>query len=491
MVSYARIAGLALGVALVAFFLVAPAIPLAVAPVERASNGQFEDGFDDRGLALDWELFDGGGDAKYLWGDEQWEPAIWDGSHGQSVTIRGIGNATTERGVFAGIWQTIPVEAGETYQLLVHGLLRAGEDTTSVDVAGCRVQWGVDYAGGDDWTLVQDWVDLPWDRVHPRRNPGPMATYSTAITAQSDSLSLFLRLLAPANNPASVTLNLDAISLKASEPLIDTEIEENPGPAVTLCIPAYPVAGVLASVHASASDADGVVAVLLYDNGAEIGSVAHGASLPAIEAAFDWSPAASGVHMLRAEATGLDGSVGIATQMITVGEMAEWIANGGFEEGFGADGVAVSWLPFESGEGATSRWEDGAPAAYRGEHAQRISLTDDGSEAAGGEPSAGIYQRIAGLRVGATYRLRLYSYPGDDACQLQYGLDPAGGVDWRAVSAWHILNGNGNGAYHAYADAIVAQAPELTLFLRGRVVGETSAGMCDFSVDEVSLAGYR
>ena len=219
---------------------------------------------------------------------------------------------------------------------------------------------------------------------------------------------------------------------------------------------------------------------------------AHGAGLPAMEAKFDWTPAASGVHMLRAEATGLDGSVGIATQMITVGEMAECDRQMAvFEEGFGADGVAASWLPFESGEGATSRWEDGAPAPYRGEHAQRISVTNDGGEAVAGEPFAGIYQHIAGLRVGATYRLRLYSYPGDDACQLQYGLDPAGGVDWRAVSAWHILNGNGNGAYHVYADAIVAQAPELTLFIRGRVVGDAPAGMCDFSVDEVSLAGYR
>jgi hypothetical protein len=496
MISHARIAGLALGVALFAFFLVAPAIPLAIAPPERVANGQFEEGFDGRGVGLGWAPFDSGGAAEYEWDDEGWEPAIWAGNHGQAITVRATGHAATERDLYAGIWQTISVEPGKTYLLLAHGATRVAEEVVNQNHLSYRIQWGVDYAGGRDPTRVEDWVDIPWRRVHPFGSPGPMATYSTALTARSDSLSLFVRLWKPAGRAAhDVTLNLDAISLKASEPLIDTEIVNHRGPTVTLIIPSYPVAGGQSRFRADAVDAEGVIALRLFDNGAEIGRMAYGAGLPATETEFDWTPAASGTHMLRAEATSLSGLVGIAAHTVTVGEMAEWIINGGFEDGFGADGVGSGWRPFESDGSAAGRWQDAASTVYRGEHAQRISILGDDQSATERDHVAGIYQRVAGLRAGATYRLRLHALPdtigGDSPCALQYSLEPAGGGDWRSVSAWHALPWNGTGAYHTCDLTFTAPASELTLFIRGWMSGGTPARECHFSLDEVSLTGYR
>ena len=163
---------------------------------------QFEDGFDDRGLALDWELFDGGGDAKYLWGDEQWEPRHL------GREPRAVGHDPGDRQRDDG--------AGSVRRSLADDS-RRGRRNVSTPRAWAtarrrktRPAWmSLDAVYSGAWTMPAEmtgrssrigWI-CPGAASTRGATPARWRPYSTAITAQSDSLSLFLRLLAPANNP--------------------------------------------------------------------------------------------------------------------------------------------------------------------------------------------------------------------------------------------------------------------------------------------------
>ncbi len=114
------------------------------------------------------------------------------------------------------------------------------------------------------------------------------------------------------------------------------------------------------------------------------------------------------------------------------------IRNGGFEWGFGENGVAAPWQTFTNGGAKTMFMPEPWSLAIRnGEQAQRITIY----EAHLPDRYAGIYQRLA-VEAGQPYRLTLYgqirSRAGDvtvsqHGYKMQYAVDWQGGADWQAI----------------------------------------------------------
>ena len=505
--SRSRIAGLALAIGLVGLFLAVPAFPLALAPAERITNGSFEAGFDEAGLASGWRAFDSGGGASYSWGDESREPLLWDGAHGQSISIAALN--PMDGGHSAGIFQTLAVAPGQTYQLVLRGLLQVEGGAAIPPPAGCRARWAAAHGRQVGWWEVRDWVDLPWP-VTPAGTPGPLNVYITSFTARSDRLTLFILLERWGRAASGCRLTLDALSLKRVGPAAAGEVGGFHGPAVTLTAPAFPSAGRPATGRASASSEGGVRELRLYEDGVEVGRVTRSPGGLSLEAEFDWTPAGSGIHTLRAEAIGTNGAVGIAAGTVTVGETAEFIANGGFEAGFGSDGVGRAWEAFGGGNGGRREWSaESRPAAVlRGRAAQTIHSSAPDAVVAGkgldGETYAGVYQVIEGLRPGATYWLALWGWPrvaggvlDADGVSVEYALawgedaESGGILDWNRLP-WRWTVGEASPAgYQAHRAPVVAQSARATLFIRGRRAGSAPAAGFSLSLDEVSLSGYR
>jgi hypothetical protein len=78
-----------------------------------------------------------------------------------------------------------------------------------------RVEWGVDPAGGTDWTSVENWVEIPWDTVYPWLEPGDMGDLTASFEAPSDKITLFVRAWKKWGTAERVLgANLDGITLE-------------------------------------------------------------------------------------------------------------------------------------------------------------------------------------------------------------------------------------------------------------------------------------
>jgi hypothetical protein len=166
-------------------------LPSAAAPVvsqaEGLTNGSFEDGFEN-GIGVKWHAFNNG-DAKFGWADETWSALVWDGEHAQHMEI-------WDAGVFdryVGIYQTVFTVPGASYELTVHGVVRSNEGSVQASSHGYRLQWGVDYNGGNDWQAVDEWTDVGWDEQPLDAESYTLGSYSTALKATSASTTLFIR----------------------------------------------------------------------------------------------------------------------------------------------------------------------------------------------------------------------------------------------------------------------------------------------------------
>ena len=196
--------------------------PLATVDAELLSNGDFEDGFtyqDGCGMVGNgWQCFTNGGAAAYGFYDEMWAPVVWDGEHSQLIEIntKEIGGDPDR---YAGIFQTVDVIVGETYDFAIRGLLRA--DDGGSDPWRYRVQVGFDHRGGNDWTAVTDWTELPWDDYYSRTSPGSFDEYSTQVKAQGHKLTVFVRVWKKWGDwYRELDVNLDGISLVGAAPVV-------------------------------------------------------------------------------------------------------------------------------------------------------------------------------------------------------------------------------------------------------------------------------
>ncbi len=184
--------------ALLALLVAIVVVPSIAGPAESlVNNGDFESGFGVDGVGDGWTEFDNGGEMTASWHDDTWLPVVYDGAHSQLIEINTICRGASDPDRYAGIYQELSVEAGTTYELCLHGMLRSLAGDPDPMSWGYTAQVGIDQGGGTDWSALaaEDWTDLPWDTVYPRTEPGEeMDSYCMNVKAESDSLTLFIRL---------------------------------------------------------------------------------------------------------------------------------------------------------------------------------------------------------------------------------------------------------------------------------------------------------
>ncbi|GAB4543688.1 MAG: hypothetical protein Kow0063_37060 [Anaerolineae bacterium] len=193
------------------------------APVisERIRNGSFEDGFEDHSVGLGWTPFTNGG-AIFEFLEETWPPAVLDGQHAQRIQVR----EASQPDRHAGIHQTVRVVSGETYNLTLHGQIRSGEGDIRISQYGYRMQLGIDYSGQQDWTAVEDWIELPWDEQRFDSDFLFFYDYSTPLVATGPRLTIFIRTWNKWPDPGRVEYTLDGISLRGPTPFEEMAFDQ-------------------------------------------------------------------------------------------------------------------------------------------------------------------------------------------------------------------------------------------------------------------------
>ncbi len=502
-------------VALVAAVVAVPGIQFAGGAVERLTNGDFESGFYATpfgSVGNGWGWFTNGGAACYGFYDETWDPVVYDGEHGQLLEINTFCGDGTDPDRYAGIFQSVAVVPGETYELSLYGMLRALADDPDRTGFNYRVQYGIDFAGGGNWASVDNWIEVPWDTVHPRLVPGTIDSFTTTVEATGPRLTLFIRAWKKwGTSNRELDVNLDAISLRGAMP-----VEADGAPSVRLEAPAFPVVGWPQKVEVHGSNGVGVTLLGLFDLPAAggvttVGYVQFDVGLLTVNRVFTWTPQTPGSHLLVAAALDTEGRVATELATVVVGQEGEFLVNGSFEDGFQAvpsGDVGNGWGWFVNVGGARYGFYDDTwtPVVHDGKHGQLIEINTFDVESADPDRYAGIYQTVSGLTPGATYRLSLrgmlraladdpdrsgYNY------RLQWGYDPSAGENWTLVDNWVEIPFDTvhprlvPGSMEAYTVEFKAPAEKITLFVRAWKKWGTVGRELDANLDAISLTGYK
>lgn len=215
----------------------------AIAPVastgpevaDTLKNGGFEGDFGVDGVADQWHRFTNDS-AKYIFASEVWPLAIRDGKQAQRITIF----EATQPDRYAGIYQTIPVIPGETYKLGLHGQIRSRAGDITVSNYGYRMQYAVDYEGGEDWQALPEkaWVELPWDEQPLDGANVKFLDYSAKLTPTGDHITVFIRAWNKWADPVEAQYTLDTLSLVGPKP-VDTLVDQ-PLPSTGGATPGVP-----------------------------------------------------------------------------------------------------------------------------------------------------------------------------------------------------------------------------------------------------------
>jgi hypothetical protein len=523
---------------LLAAMFVVPGIQMAGGAVERLTNGSFEEGFyatPAGTVGNGWTEFHSGGGAEYGFYPDTWAPVVADGATSQLIEINTVGLSGEGAPHYAGIYQTVSVVPGATYELTLRGMLRALEEDPDRANYSYRVQYGIDYDGGIAWQIVSSWIEIPWDTVYPRLSPGAMQSYSASVVATGPRLTLFVRVWykwATANRELDV--NLDAISLKGAlptsaggeadagytvvkgsgasrevvEPILGTFAGQQ---SVAFEPPAFPVDGWQYAILVTGASDVGVARLEFYDNGALVGREEYQVGPLQLSKEFAWKPKGTGSHLLKAIAYDVTGTKAVKETEVQVGHDAQFLTNGSFEQGFvssSAGTVGKGWAAFENGGRAAYGFYDDtwAPVVFDGSHSQLIEINT--VEQAGSDPDryAGVFQTVEGLTQGATYRLSLrgmlrvlandadregYSY------RVEWGHATGASSDWRAVTTWveipwdSVYERLEPGDMGGYETTLVAPSSQLTLFVRAWKKWGTIGRELDVNLDAISLKGYK
>jgi len=519
---------------LAAVALAVPGMQLASPPVERLTNGGFEEGFYSTALGPvgnGWQSFASGGGAQYGFFQDNWSPVVQEGTSSQLIAISTIGQTGADAPHVAGIFQTVAVAPGSTYDLTLYGMIRALEDDPDRANYGYRVQYGVDLSGGTSWQTVSDWVDVPWDTVYPRMAPGPMQSYGTSVLASGERLTLFVRVLykwGTANR--EVDVNVDGVSLRGALPTGvagsgksytvvrgsgTDKVIVPPGagiapPVVALVVPGLPAATWDYKVAVTSKSEVGIVRLELYDEGALLGRISYEVGPLQLAHEFDWRPSEPGRHILRAVAYDALGGAGQQEATVIVGQVVQFLSNGSFEQGFEASDsgyVGTGWGAFHNGGRSQYGFYDETwiPAVYDGRHSQLVEINTMGSAGAEADRIAGIYQTVEGLAPGATYRLTLRGLlrvRADDPdregynYRVEWGYAVDGGGDWTLVSNWFevpwdtVYLRTDPGEMSEHVVSFEAPASRVTLFIRAWKKWATVHRELDVNLDGIRLEGY-
>lgn len=330
-------------------------------------NGGFENGFVSNPgcggmVGAGWGCFTNGGVAVYGFYDDMWDRTVYAGVHSQLIEIN-----TKEKGGDndrnAGIFQTVRVVPGASYELSLKGMIRA--DDHGGDPWRYRVYVGFDYSGGANWQAVSDWRELPWDTYYSRTDPGAFSSYSTRVTPSGQTMTVFIRTQRRWGTWYEETdFNLDAISLYGPA-------QVHPVPLPAPVEPSKPA----------------VVAPVVPPPPAQPGAVAPVTPIP---------PPAAVVPPIAI----------LPPAPVQVCSGPNMIANGGFENGFAANGVGLYWSGFTNGGQANYGFYDEMwpPVVSEGNHSQLLEINSKGLAATDPDRIIGILQRTV-LQPGVTYEI--------------------------------------------------------------------------------------
>jgi hypothetical protein len=173
-------------------------------------NGSFEEGFQENGVGVSWTGFDNDGVASFTWLEELQAVHVSHGERAQLMQLTGAGQPDR----YMGVYQTVEVQAGETYTLSLHGLIRSSDAGDPNRPYGHRMHWGIDYQGNQDWRAVEEWVDTGWNDI-PLDEQDPTMNYiQLPIVAEADKLTLYVRGWTKWPTQSIANFYLDGVSLQ-------------------------------------------------------------------------------------------------------------------------------------------------------------------------------------------------------------------------------------------------------------------------------------
>jgi hypothetical protein len=297
-------------------------------------------------------------------------------------------------------------------------------------------------------------------------------------------------------------LDIDAVSLRGTTPM-DVEL-----PMVSLTLPPFPMVGMPVPVHVHASNDVGITDMTLTDNDVVVCTLTHLVGALTLDKDCDWTPATPGPHTLKAVVKDMGGQEASFTNALVVGNVVEFLANGNFEGGFGADQIANNWKGFTNG-GRTIfgfHHETWQRAVFDGANAQLLEIDTLGMLDSDPDRYIGIYQTVSGLTPGASYQLIIrammrsteanYTLSGY-GYRVQYGVDYAGGGDWQAVPTWTDIGLNDEyprlspGPYYTFSAWVTPTSDTLTVYIRGWKKWAQPNREFDLDLDGLSLRGYQ
>ncbi len=478
-----RLLAVALTAALLASVLLVGSVGLAVVDQNVLANGNFENGFSNvSGCGMvgnGWGCFTNGGTVTYGFYDDQWNRVV-EGQHSQLIELNTMQFAASEADRYAGIYQQVNVVQGATYQFQVKGLMRERSPNPVEDKWRYRIQWGYTTDGSPDWTKVTNWVELPWDNIYERTNPGSLQSFSTSLVAPSNKIAVFLRVWKKWGTPyKELDVNLDSISLFG------------PGSGVSpITLPV--TGGVPVFIPPAAVPAAANPPVVIPP--------ATGYSVPVIIP----STGTGNVIVIPSNGSANNLAPQGAAQAGTCGGTI-YISNGSFEAGF-ANGVGWGWTAFNNGGASNYTYHDDtwSQVVKDGSHAQLIEINTMNMGAADGNRFSGIYQVVGGLVPGQTYEFSLWgemreerANPGEDPYRyrVQWGYAAAvAGSNANNITNWVELPWNTiyvrdtGGALLPFSAQFTAPSNSIVIGVRALKKWGTPNRELDVDVDAIRLA---
>lgn len=178
---------------------------------ELLKNGGFEEGFDEEtGVGLHWDSFKTDG-ADITFSAETSEVFIHEGTSAQRISV----DNAFQPDRYGGIYQKVEVAPNQIYTFTLHGQIRTFFGDANASSFGYRVQYAVDHQGGENWRSITPtaWIELPWDEQLLDTSEVTFSEYTAPINAQSDEITIFVRVWNKWPDPKLSEYTFDSLSL--------------------------------------------------------------------------------------------------------------------------------------------------------------------------------------------------------------------------------------------------------------------------------------
>jgi len=184
-------------------------------------NGGFEHGFTARDgcgmVGNNWGCFQNGGKAGYGFYDDAWERVVAGGSHAQLIEINSKQD-TVEQNRTAGIYQTVEVVPGMTYDLAFEAMIRANDLSSGGDPWRYVMQVGFTHDGSTNWEDA-NWQDIDAGPIQDRVDPSGYHPVNLKVMAESHQLTVFIAgVMKWGDWNREVDFNIDKVNLTGAVP---------------------------------------------------------------------------------------------------------------------------------------------------------------------------------------------------------------------------------------------------------------------------------